>query len=143
MLATPDFRWISVRHLQHILARGEAVGAPVNELLVLAGLSRADLVDPDGLVPLDAIETLLEEVMRRCRDPLLGLHLASHIQPPTFGAIGLVFQSCATIGDALETVVRYNGLLSNIGATSLAFGPGTVAIYLKSAFHAEVSRGDS
>ena len=120
--------WISMRHLQHMVARGDAAGLRMDELLAEAGLSRGSLADADGLVPLTAVETMLDALSLHYADPLLGLHLANNIQPPAFGAIGLVFQSCTTLADALDVVVRFNGLLSNIGRTSLAFGPGTVEV---------------
>jgi AraC-like DNA-binding protein len=124
----PALGWISVRHLQYMVARGEAAGLQMDELLAEAGLSRGALADADGLVPLTAIETMLAALTERYADPLIGLHLASAIQPPVFGAIGLVFQSCTALADALDVVVRYNGLLSNIGTTSLAFVPGGVEV---------------
>ncbi len=128
LVSNPALGWISVRHLQHIIARGEAAGLPMNELMDEVSLSRATLADADGLVPLTAVEAMLAVISRRYADPLMGLHLAADIQPATFGAIGYVFQSCTTLADALDVVVRYNGLLSNIGKTSLLFGPGTVEV---------------
>lgn len=124
----PALAWISVRHLQHMIARGEAAGVQVDELMAEAGIARATLADADGLVPMSAIESMLDSLSRRFPDPLVGLHLASDIQPATFGAIGYVFQSCSTFADVIEIVVRYSGLLSNIGTTSLHFGPGIAEI---------------
>lgn len=126
--ATTALGWVSVRHLQHLLAQGEAAGLPRAELLGAAGLPASALADADGLVPLAALEALIAALPPRFADPLLGQQLAGRVQPPTLGAIGLLFQSCATLRDALETVVRYNGLLSNIGETELGFGPGTVEV---------------
>lgn len=127
-VSNPALGWISVRHLQHFIARGEAVGLPIQELLGEGGLSKATLADADGLVPLSAVETMLAVISRRYADPLLGLHLAANIQPATFGALGYVFQSCTTLADALDVLVRYNGLLSNIGMTTVVFGPGMVEV---------------
>jgi AraC-like DNA-binding protein len=120
--------WISARHLQHMLARGQAVGVQVDELLEAAGLLRGQLVDTEAMVPLPAVETMLGMLAQRYADPLLGLHFASDIQPATFGAIGYISQACATFGDVLEVMTRYNGLLSNIGQTSVIHHPGLVEI---------------
>jgi AraC-like DNA-binding protein len=79
-------------------------------------------------VAVDALEALLAALERRHADAPLGLHLAADLQPAVFGALGHLLQSCSTFADLLETVVRFNGLLSNIGHTALAFGPGTVEI---------------
>lgn len=124
----PALAWISVRHLQHMITRGEAAGVRVDELLDEAGLSRANLADADGLIPMTAVEAMLASLSKRFPDPLVGLHLASDIQPATFGALGYIFQSCSTFADVIEVVVRYSGLLSNIGTTSLHFAPGTAEI---------------
>lgn len=124
----PALAWVSVRHLQHMLARGEAAGLRMDEMLEEAGISRSLLSDADGLVPMTAIEKLLAALSRRYADPLVGLHLAADLQPATFGALGYILQACASYADVLETAIRYNGLLSNIGTTSLAFGPGTVEV---------------
>jgi len=100
----------------------------MNELLEAAGLAKASLTDADGLVPMTAVESMLSALSRRYADPLIGLHLASDIQPATFGAIGYICQACNTFSDVLDVMTRYNGLLSNIGTTSVAFSPGTADV---------------
>lgn len=116
--------WVSVRHLKHIIARGEAAGVRMDELLDEAGLLRARLSDADGLVPLSVLEAMLTAFAQRYSDPLMGLHLAGNIQPATFGALGYISQSCPTFADVIETVCNYRGLLSNIGQTRTEFVPG-------------------
>lgn len=120
--------WISVRHLQHMIVKGSLSGRRVEAILEEAGVDKGNLADVDGSVPLSVVEMMLQAVSARFNDPLLGLHLASDIQPAAFGAIGLIAQTCATFGEVLDVVVRFNGLLSNIGNTSLRHGPGTVEI---------------
>lgn len=127
--------WISARHVQHILSRAEAAGLVMDELLTEAGLARNRLADVEYQVPVSAIEHMLDLVSRNgfgkfsFNDDLpLGLHLARDIQPATFGAIGFIAQACASFGDVLDMLPRFNGLLSNIGRTSVIHGPGTVSI---------------
>jgi AraC-like DNA-binding protein len=127
-IKNPELAWISVRHLQHMITRGEAVGLRMDELLEEAGFPTSRLADADGLVPMSVIEFMLSSLSRRYADPLLGLHLASDIQPATFGALGYILQACGTFGDVLDAGIRYNGLLSNIGTVSVVFGPGTVEV---------------
>lgn len=128
LVNNPAQGWVSTRHLQHVMARAEAVGFHIDELLAEGGLDKGRLADADGLVPLQALENMLAAVSGRYADPLIGLHLASDIQPATYGAIGYLMQACTTLSDALEVVTRYNGLLSNIGRTSLQHNPGTVQL---------------
>jgi AraC-like DNA-binding protein len=117
-----------MRHLQHIVARAESAGFRMDELLAEGGLDKARLADSEGLVPVSSIEAMLAVVSARYPDPLMGLRLAGDIQPATFGAVGYLMQACTTLGDVLEVATRYNGLLSNIGKTSLAHAPGLVQV---------------
>lgn len=124
----PAQGWVSVRHVQHMIARGEAAGLRVDELLGAVGLARDRLADAEGVVPLSAIETLLATLSSRYGDPLMGLHLAEAIQPATFGVMGYILQACPTFADVLDVASRYNGLLSNIGHTSIVREPGIVRL---------------
>lgn len=121
-----ELKWISARHLQHFLAHAEAANVNANKLLEEAGLTRARLSDPDYLVPVSAIELMLASLTRDHDQPLAGLRLSRDIQPATFGPLGFIAQVCPSFGDVLDVVVRYNGLLSNIGNTSVVHAPGTV-----------------
>ncbi|WP_162932504.1 AraC family transcriptional regulator [Solimonas sp. K1W22B-7] len=120
--------WISVRHLQHMIGRGEAAGLRFDDLLGEAGLSREKLVDGEGRVPLSVIESVLSAVSERYPDPLVGLHAAQDIKPAVFGPLGHILQACTTFADALEVVIRYRGLLSNIGRSSMRRTPGEVQL---------------
>src|SRR3546814_21158506 len=71
---------------------------------------------------------MLEAVADRYRDPLMGLRLAGAIQPATFGAIGYLMQTCTSFVDVFNVATRYNGLLSNIGKTSLRPRPHAVQV---------------
>ncbi|HWU68256.1 MAG TPA: AraC family transcriptional regulator [Stenotrophobium sp.] len=125
---TPAQGWISARHLRHFVARGEAAGLQMDRLMGAAGLARSKLADADGAIPIAAIETMLAAVSARYADPLIGLHMASDIQPATFGAFGYISQACNSFADVLEVATRYNGLLSNIGRTSIVPVPGGVQL---------------
>jgi AraC-like DNA-binding protein len=124
----PVLGWVSARHLQHVVARAEAAGISMDDLLAEGGLDKAKLSNSDNLIPISTIEAMLAAVSGRYSDPLMGLHLASDIQPATFGVIGYIVQACTTLSDALDVVTRYNGFLSNIGRTTLVHDPGVVQI---------------
>lgn len=126
--AKPLSGWISARHLQHMIGRGEAVGLRFDDLLGEAGLSRERLADGEARVPLAVIEAVLSAISERYPDPLLGLHAAQDIQPAAFGPLGHIMQACTTFADALDVVMRYRGLLSNIGRSSVRRTPGELQI---------------
>lgn len=119
--------WVSMRHVQRAVTYMNAAGMDVGGVLSLGGLSLAQLGDVDRKVPLTAIEAMLEADAWR-DDPLLGLHVAQEIQPGTLGTLGYVLQACNTLGELLEVVVRFNGLLSNIGHTSVNHSPESVEV---------------
>lgn len=120
--------WVSARHLKHIIARGDAAGLRMDELIDEAGFARARLVDDDGAVPLAVLEGMLAAFARRYSDPLMGLHLAGDIQPATFGVLGYLSQACATFADVLDAISSYRGLLSNIGESAMRIEPGSVVV---------------
>ena len=126
--AKPLSGWISVRHLQHMIGRGEAAGLRFDDLLGEAGLSREQLVDGEGRISLAVIEAILSAISERYPDPLIGLHAARDIQPAAFGPLGHILQACTTVQDALEAAVRFRGLLSNIGHSSLQRLPGELRV---------------
>lgn len=121
--------WVSMRHLQRATLFARGVGIGVDELLAQAGLDHQQLADSEGVVSLRAIESMLGAVQRRYSDPLFGLRLANEVQPSTLGAIGHILQACPTFADLIDVVVRYNGLLSNIGKSSVTHSPGQVEVH--------------
>lgn len=121
--------WIAARHLQHIVARGEAAGVKMTPVLADAGVTADMLANADAPITLAAVEILLASVSKRYSSPLLGLYLASDIQPATFGVIGYMSQACTTLAEVLEAAIRYRGLLSNIGNLSVTHRPGLVDIH--------------
>lgn len=124
----PAEGWVSMRHLQRATVFAKAAGLGVDELLAHAGLAQSQLADTEQLVPLHAIEAMLNALQRQQGDRLFGLHMAANIQPSTLGAIGHILQACSTLADLVDVVVRYNGLLSNIGRTSVIHAPGLVEL---------------
>lgn len=109
--------WVSMRHLQQATTLAKAIGLGMDEL-----------PDADQLVPLQTIEAILDALQHEHGEQLLGLHMASHMHPTTLGAIGHLLQACNTFADLLDVVVRHNGLLSNIGRTSVVHEPGLVVL---------------
>lgn len=124
-----DAGWVSTRHLQRATVFAKGAGIGVDELLAHAGLGHEQLADADGVVPLRAIEAMLAALQRQYSDPLFGLRMANEIQPTTLGAIGHLLQACPTLGDLVDVVTRYNGLLSNIGRSSVTHAPGQVELH--------------
>jgi AraC-like DNA-binding protein len=120
--------WFSMRHLQHLIARGEALGLPFDDLLTEAGITRGQIANSEASVPLSALDSMLAALTVRYDDPLLGLHAAHAIQPATLGALGHLMQTCDTFADALAMLTRYSRLLSNISRSTVTMKPGSVEV---------------
>ena len=92
------------------------------ELLAERGISEAQLLNNAGLEPgevLDGPGVNIARSDRACRsalelsgDPQLGLRLGARINVPSQGIFGFALMSCATAGDALKLMVRYNRVIS-------------------------------
>jgi AraC-like DNA-binding protein len=80
-------------------------------LLASVGLGADDLDDPDALISLNAVASLLENAAAKTRDECLGLHFAQFIPPGASGLLGHLLMSAPTVRDAIEGVERYTGLV--------------------------------
>jgi AraC-like DNA-binding protein len=120
----PSHPWVSTRHLQRARVFLRTQGFDADELLQRSGVSPHQLADAEGKVPLSAVEALMTAYQEERGDPFIGLRMAEDIQPSTLGSMGFLLQSCATLADLIDVVVRFNGLMSNIGHTSIHHGPG-------------------
>lgn len=120
--------WISASHIQHFIARAEAMGIDVAPWLRHAGLNREQLDNADATVPAKLLEDALEQLSEQYPETAIGLELATDVQAATFGVLGLLSQSCARFHEVLDLVTRYNGLLSNIGHTRIHHHPGRVDV---------------
>lgn len=86
-------------------------GVDVGALLSEAGLDRGALDDPGNELLLDAVAHLLELASERTRDPAFGLTLAESFPVGATGLFGYLIMHAPTVREALQTMVRYSGLL--------------------------------
>lgn len=124
----PGLNWISISHLQHFVARGQAAGLSMEDWLEDIGVSTEQLGDANRMIPVNAIEAMLETLTSRYELPLIGLHMAHDIQPAALGPLGQIAQVCNTFGTVVKMAERLHGLLSNIGDLRIIHHPGQVEI---------------
>lgn len=127
-LDQPVEPWISNRHVQRAAAYLAARGFDADAWLAKAKLAPGCLHDGDGWVSLVAVESLVDVAVHQFDEPHFGLSLAHNISPASFGVLGHLFQACSTLGDLLTTMTQFNGLMSNVGRSSMQRGPGTVTM---------------
>lgn len=95
-----------------LVTYAEKRGLPKERLLATAGLTPAELEDPDARVTIAAAHALWTAAARELKDPLLGLHVGESISgAKAFGVIGYLSRATSTFGDVLDRVVKYHAVL--------------------------------
>jgi len=85
------------------------LGADVDATFGAVGLTRADLADPEGLIPYAQLERLLIECEQRTGCDHFALLMSQDVRLDDFGLTGRVVRCAATVGDGLSALVRlYN-----------------------------------
>ena len=97
-----DARWACV-----IVESLKAERVPIDPILKRAGLARRQVSDPDARIPYRKHAALLTLATEATGDGCFGLRLTTSILPKQAGVLGYVLLNSATLGDALENLVRY------------------------------------
>lgn len=98
--------------LTNYVTVAQHVGLNPQVTLRAAGLSSAQLVDPEQRLPLTAVVEVLENSARAADCPTFGLRMAESRQLADFGAISLLLSHQPTLRDALHAVTEYRHLLN-------------------------------
>lgn len=109
-------------------------------LLRTAGIDPARLHDANLRIPLDRMSALWRAVERITGDPGFGLEVAEHSLPTDFHGLLFALQSSATVGEALERVVRFSPVVSTSGQVSLERGTGFCRLVYRRIARAQVEQ---
>lgn len=104
---------LTVGFFRMLLASGSAAGVDRATLLAAAGLAEADLVDPDTLLPLSAQLAIGRRIIEALPGRNLGLLSLRHMGQGTLGVLGYALAHSPTLGDAVQTFMRYQRLLTD------------------------------
>ncbi|MGH8493171.1 MAG: AraC family transcriptional regulator [Moraxellaceae bacterium] len=110
--------------VEQCLAIAEHAGLNRERLLREAGFSLADLAAAGSWLSFRQVEPVLRLGIERVQDPLAGLHASPHINLATLGVLGYALQTSSTLKDLIETSIRFERLLGDVGTTSLGHSPG-------------------
>lgn len=91
---------------------GAAKGVPLPELEAAAGLTLAELIDPDARVPDATLGAIWRTIAAHFPDEALGLQMAEAAPMSIFGVLAQAARHAPTRRDALHTFVRYDKVLS-------------------------------
>jgi AraC-like DNA-binding protein len=106
----------------------ERVGAPVERLLVRAGLPPWALTDPEALIPTSGTARLLSQAARTEGIENLGLLAGQEASIETLGVFGRLIRRKSTLGEALEATVHNHPVFSSNGRMWLALHGDQVAL---------------
>ena len=92
----------------------ESRGVRTADLLTAAGLSRAQIEDPDARLPAPAVVSLWSALRERTGDPALQLAAPLSLPSGAYRVVEYLLGASATVGDAVQRFARYFRLISDI-----------------------------
>lgn len=95
------------------------------EFLARRGIDSEALLGPlprsnDGLLPLPLWQDLLRRADEHLGEAAIGLRIGEGIGPRHFGVVGYAALACATLGDALQRLERFHGLVYDLNPATLS-----------------------
>lgn len=103
-------------------------GLAEDEVLAQAGIDPALLRRSDALLPLlDALRLFLV-VLERTGDAGLGFEIGRCVRPRSYQVLGYAVLSSATLGEAVERLLRFEKLAGNVGHTEMSPQGDTVRL---------------
>lgn len=98
------------------------LGLDVDELLGAAGLTRAQVFDPDARLSARRVDAVWQAAHARANDPQLALHAAEALPFGAYKVIDFVAASSATVGAALRRIADYFALVDPRGVLEASGG---------------------
>lgn len=115
----------SVAYLRALFDYIQAHDLPAEKLLAGQAL---DLEDRDARLTEAECAALFDRAATLLGDAALGLHVGETIRPGHYGVLGYVAMNCATLGEAMSRLNRYQALVLDIGPMELQMGAGEVRL---------------
>lgn len=107
---------VAVSYLQALLDYGQARGLARE---VIAGKGNFQLDEREGRLSEAACAALFDHTATLLKDDHLGLHVGERIRPGHYGVLGYVAMNCATLGEALQGLQRYQRLVIDLGPVGI------------------------
>ena len=105
----------------------ERLGHHPQQVCADAAIDHAMLARPDTRLRGSDMERLWQVALSRTGDPLVGAHMSDAFHPAALDILGYVVVTCRTVGDVLDALVRYAGLLNDGLRVELVHdGPRTI-----------------
>lgn len=104
-------RTSAVGWLKTIVELAKAHHLNITSLFAEAGLNADCLSQPQYRFPQDSISQLWLLLAEKTHNPAIGLAFGQYVNVATFGALGYVFLSAASVKEALESGLKYQHYL--------------------------------
>lgn len=85
-----------------------AEGVSEMELLRNTGISPKQIKNIDSLLTFDQVRAITENAVRLTKIEGLGLKIGRNESPVDWGVLGYAMMSCSTIGDVINTLLRFH-----------------------------------
>lgn len=102
---------VSLAYLQALFDYTRSRGLADEALL---GCTPLNLQDGEARCTEAMAAQLFEKAAVLLDDPTLGLHAGERIRPGHYGVLGYVLMNCATLGEALDYLLRYQALIIDL-----------------------------
>lgn len=131
MSATDDTPSVYAALPAAVIAFGQAQGLERDVLLHAAGLTEADLADPDELVPYDSLIGVWTLFAARFPGRPMGLEYAAVLPMATFGALGYAVRHAPNARAAVQAYLRFYRLVDPFLGVTVTERDGRVRVSLE------------
>lgn len=126
---------VAVSLARHLLDLAAWKGQPKEPILAAAGLTADCLNGRDGWLPVERGAEIVHAALAITQDPLFFLKLSQLTFLSGFGIVGYLLESSPTLKDAIESLCRYERLITSIAFSRLERQPGRVLWGCECRFH--------
>lgn len=114
-----DLGTASVAALRQYIRAAQASGVDSHTLLRTAGLNHDILDSDEGRISGQQLQEVIRQLAECSQNPVLGLETGDFVQPGSYSVLGYITMSCATLGDAVTRIARYEKLVGDMGVTTV------------------------
>lgn len=125
---------VTAQHLAMCVGFGARRGLNVPEFLAWLGVSPQTLADPEGRIPHEIFAAALDEIPQRIGAPYFALELAraaSENPPHNLAVLIYASRSCATLGEAYATTIRFLRIIHDAAAIRMDVDGDEARLFLR------------
>ncbi len=112
-------RMVAGPFFQTLLDTVESLGISRGLLASRIACPESALEKVKELVPQSLYLSVLSAGRALTQDQYFGLHLGEKVRPGTYAVLGHTLISCSTLGQALQQVLRFEGLVHDLGTSTI------------------------